>query len=46
MLSIEECRAQLGEVADTMNDQQIIQLRDAIYAIVEPIIDESFAVKE
>ena len=42
MLSVEDCRKHLGEDGEAMSDEQIIQFRDALYAIVEPVIDKAF----
>ncbi|MFH1473139.1 MAG: hypothetical protein ABIF06_01870 [bacterium] len=44
MLSIQECRENLGELADEMSDERIEELRDTLYAIVEPIIDDYLAI--
>ena len=37
MLSTEECKKHLG---DTLTDQQIENLRDALYALVENVLDD------
>jgi len=35
-------RKHLGEVADTMTDEQIIQHRDALQQIMDQVLDEYF----
>lgn len=45
MLSIEECRQELGDDGDDMTDEDIIQLRDAMYQFIEPIVDSCFEQK-
>jgi len=40
MLSIEECREELGELATGKTDTEVAHIRDTLYAIVETIIDD------
>ena len=39
MISIEKCKEILGE---KMTDSEVIQLREALYAMVESILDNYF----
>ena len=41
MLSIERCKEILGE---EMSDSEVEQLREALYAVVESILDSHFSV--
>ena len=43
MLSIEECRRDLGESAEGMSDERVAEFRDTLYTIVENIIDDYIA---
>lgn len=45
MLSVEKCKAILGEEAAHLNDEQIVTLRDSLYSIVNLIFD-NFQKKE
>lgn len=38
-LSVEQCRQILGERAEGMTDEQIIQLHDALYGFANTLID-------
>jgi len=40
MLSIKECREELGELAEGMSDERTAELRDTLYVIVESILDD------
>lgn len=39
MLSIEECREKLGDLAVGMTDERIVQIRDYLYALCHNVID-------
>lgn len=40
MLTVEECRKKLGERGEDLSDEEIIQLRDAVYQVAETVIDD------
>tara|TARA_B100000745_G_C20154676_1_gene395668 strand:+ start:2907 stop:3032 length:126 start_codon:yes stop_codon:yes gene_type:complete len=40
MLSIEECRKYLG---DDLSDKQVEELRDALYTLIDKVLDEHFS---
>lgn len=42
MLSIEKCRQVLGDRAIDMTDEQIMKVRDSLYALVEMTLDQYF----
>lgn len=47
MLSIEECRKKLGNLAKDMSDQRVEQIRDCLYTLCHNVIDEELSrVKE
>jgi len=40
LLSIEECRETLGDIAVGMTDERVAQIRDYLYALCHNVIDE------
>lgn len=38
MISVEECRNKLGEVAEKMSDQRVVEIRDYIAALCSNVI--------
>ncbi len=42
-MSVEECRKELEEIGDTMTDDQITQLRNAVYVLVEKVFEDYIA---
>ena len=43
MLSLEECRKELGDVAKTMSDERILEVRDDLYTLSEIALDQYLA---
>lgn len=41
-ISLEECREHLGDQEKDMTDDQIRELRDALYAAINSILDKCF----
>lgn len=42
MLSIEKCREELGDISKHMSDEEIIKIRDSLYALRELVLDDYF----
>ena len=42
MISIEECRKTLGEIATNLTDKQVEDLRNALYQLTESVLDKYF----
>jgi hypothetical protein len=40
VLSIEECREKLGDIATGMPDERVAQIRDYLYALCHNVIDQ------
>jgi hypothetical protein len=46
MLSTQEVRNELGETAENMTDEQVVNLRGSLYTICENVIDNLYEIKE
>lgn len=42
MISVEKCREELGEISQHMSDEEIIKIRDNLYALGEMALDQYF----
>ena len=42
MLSIQECKEILGDVAKDMSDERILEVRNDLYTLAEIALDEYF----
>jgi len=45
MLTVEQCRRILGRRAEGMTDDQVIQQRDALYALAGALIEQYLSAK-
>lgn len=45
MLTIEECRQSLGDAANDLTDEQIENLRDALYGLCDSVLNQQFSLE-